>query len=134
MTALFDHSLQRIKKLEVSYNKNHIPADKSHLVYTRSTDRSLAVYAYQHKDTKKQLYTIWSDDFIPVESNATRKLTFTFANGNIDQPVYVDILTGGVYEIPASQWKKTGDVLTFTDIPVYDAPILIADRSLVKLQ
>ncbi|SOD99390.1 GH39 family glycosyl hydrolase [Spirosoma fluviale] len=134
VTALFDHSLQRVKNLEVSYNKAHIPTDKSHLVYTRSTDRSLAVYAYQHKDSKKQLYTIWSDDFIPVESNATRKLTFTFANGNIDQPVYVDIITGGVYDIPASQWKKTGTVLTFTDIPVYDAPILIADKSLVNMK
>lgn len=134
VTALFDHSLQRIKKLEYSHNKALIPTDKSRLVYTQSTDRSLAVYAYQHKDTQKQLYTIWVNDYIPVESNSTRKLTFTFANGNIDQPVYVDIITGGVYEIPASQWKKTGGVLTFTDIPIYDAPILIADKSLVKFR
>jgi hypothetical protein len=134
VTALFDHSLQRITHVEASHNRSFIPADKTHMVYTQSTDRSLAVYAYQHKDSKKQLYTIWMDDFIPVESNATRKLTFTFANGNIDQPVYVDIITGGVYAIPASQWKKTGDVCTFTDIPIYDAPILIADKSLVKMQ
>lgn len=127
VTAIFDHSLQRI-------NKAHLPTDKTHIVYTRSTDRSVAVYAYQHKDTKKHLYTIWTDDYIPTESTKTRNLTFTFANGNIDQPVYVDIITGGVYEIPASQWKKTGDQYTFTDIPIYDAPILIADKSLVRFQ
>lgn len=134
VTAIFDHSLQRIKKVEASYNKAHIPTDKAHIVYTQSTDRSLAVYAYQHKDTKKHLYTIWTDDYIPAESNKTRNLTFTFANGNIDQPVYVDIITGGVYDIPTNQWKKIGNQYTFVNIPIYDAPILIADKSLVTVQ
>jgi hypothetical protein len=134
VTAIFDHSLQRIKKLEHSYNRTFVPENKAEMTYSPGTDRSLAVYAYQHKDTKKQIITIWANDYIPVESNATRNLSFSFANANIDTPVYVDIITGGVYEIPASQWKKTGAVYTFTDIPIYDAPILIADKSLVKFQ
>jgi len=57
-------------------------------------------------------------------------LSFTFTNASFDQPVFVDIITGGVYEIPAGQWKKTGTTYIFTDIPVYDAPILIADKML----
>ncbi|MFD2570451.1 beta-galactosidase [Spirosoma soli] len=134
VTAIFDHSLQRVKKLKHTYNRSFVPENKAEMTYSPGTDRSLAVYAYQHKDTKKQLYTIWTDDYIPTESTKTRNLTFTFANGNIDTPVYVDIITGGVYEIPASQWKKAGDIYTFTDIPIYDAPILIADKSLVKIQ
>ncbi|QHW00377.1 GH39 family glycosyl hydrolase [Spirosoma endbachense] len=134
VTAIFDHSLQRIKKLEHTYNRAFVPENKAEMTYSPSTDRSLAVYAYQHKDTKKQVFTIWANDYIPVESNATRNLSFSFANANIDTPVYVDIITGGVYEIPASQWKKTGAIYTFTDIPIYDAPILIADKSLVKFQ
>ena len=134
VTSIFDHSLQRIQNMEPSFNKDFVPKNKTDVAYTKGTDRSLALYGYQHKDTKKQVFTIWSDDYIPTESNKTRNLTFTFANANIDQPVYVDIITGGVYEIPSSQWKKTGDLYTFTNIPVYDAPILIADKSLVKFQ
>ncbi len=134
VTSIFDQSLQRIRNVAFSHNKAQIPTDKTHIVYTKSTDRSLAVYAYQHKDTKKQLYTIWADDHIPIESTSTRNLTFTFANGTMDQPVYVDIITGGVYEIPAGQWTKAGDQYTFTNIPIYDAPILIADKSLVTFQ
>ncbi|MFD2934736.1 GH39 family glycosyl hydrolase [Spirosoma flavum] len=134
VTAIFDHSLQRIKKLEHTFNRAFVPENKAEMTYSPGTDRSLAVYGYQHKDTKKQILTIWANDFIPVESNATRNLSFSFTNANIDTPVYVDIITGGVYEISASQWKKTGTIYTFTDIPIYDAPILIADKSLVKFQ
>jgi hypothetical protein len=39
----------------------------------------------------------------------------------------------GVYEIPATQWSRAGDTYTFKGIPVYDAPILIADRSLIRI-
>ena len=134
VTSIFDHSLQRIKKMNPSHNRAVIPTDKSEINYVTGTDRSLAVYGYQHATTKKQVFTIWADDYIPVESNKTKNLTLTFANANFDQPVYVDIVSGGVYEIPAAQWKKTGDSYTFTNIPVYDAPILIADKSLVKFQ
>ena len=47
--------------------------------------------------------------------------------------MWVDIITGGVYEIPAGQWSRTGSTYTFKGIPVYDAPILIADRSLIPI-
>nr|WP_206445573.1 beta-galactosidase [Spirosoma sordidisoli] len=134
VTSIFDNSLERLKKLKPSYNNAYLPADQSEVVYSRSTDRSLAVYGYRHKNTGKQVYTIWSDEYIPTDSNKTRNLTFTFINGHFDQPVYVDLISGGVYEIPAGQWKKTGSTYTFTNMPVYDAPILIADKSLVKLQ
>ena len=52
-------------------------------------------------------------------------------NGNFERPVYVDILTGSVFEIPANQWVKEGNKFIFKDIPVYDAPILIADKSVI---
>jgi hypothetical protein len=39
-----------------------------------------------------------------------------------------------VYEIPVKQWRKDGNKYTFSDIPVYDAPILIADKSLIQTQ
>ena len=70
------------------------------------------------------------DETIPTDSNQTKLQTFSFTNGNFEAPVLVDVITGGVYEIPASNWSKKGSIYTFKEIPVYDAPILIADRSL----
>ncbi len=132
VTALFDNSLERLRDLEDLHNL--AAAKPGEYRYNKGTDRSLAVYGYRHKTSGKHVYTIWMDEFIPTESNKTKALNFSFTNANFDQPVFVDILTGKVYDIPASQWKKTGAVVSFTNIPVYDAPILLADKSLVKLQ
>ena len=102
-------------------------------MYTHSTDRKLAVFGYRHKATGKQVYTIWQRDNIPVDANDVSLQEITITNGSFDQPVWVDIITGGVYEIPAAQWSRTGTTYTFRGIPVYDAPILIADRSLIRV-
>lgn len=132
VTSVFDNSLARLHDLEATNNLQGTPP----LVhrYTKSTDRSLAVYGYEHKITKKQIYTIWMDETIPTDSNETKEITLTFSEGHFDNPVLVDILTGGVYEIPAGQWTRQGNSYTFKDIPVYDSPVLIADRSLVSFQ
>ena len=44
----------------------------------------------------------------------------------------VDMITGRVYEIPDSS-KKLDDVAwTFTNMPVYDAPMMIVDRGALQ--
>ena len=100
--------------------------------YSQTTDRSLAVYGFRHKATQKQLYAIWMDENIPTDSNLTKLQTITFSNGNFESPVWVDIITGSVYEIPATKWSKKGNTYSFKEIPVYDAPILVADKSLIQ--
>jgi hypothetical protein len=132
VTSVFDNLLERIKELEFTYNI--AGAGPNEHKYSKSTDRSLAVYGYQNKVSKKQIYTIWMDENIPAESYKTKLQTFSFSNGNFDHPVYVDIITGGVYDIPADKWNKAGNTYTFKDIPVYDSPILIADKSLIKIR
>lgn len=132
VTSVFDHSLSRIPEVRFTHNGKMSSPNKETVLYTTTTDRSLSVYGYQHKNTQKQVFTIWIDDYIPKDDNTTKTLNFTFTNGNFEHPVYVDLITGGVYDIPASQWSKNGDKYSFTNIPVYDAPILIADKSLIK--
>jgi len=68
---------------------------------------------------------------VPSNQNDTVPATFTIAKGTFTEPVWVDLITGGIHEIPAEQIARDGDKLTFKDIPVYDAPTLIADKSLV---
>jgi hypothetical protein len=131
VTSIFDNSLEGLKNLEHTYNIDGA-GDKNRYAYT--TDRSLSVFGYQHKISKKQIYSIWIDESIPVESNKTKLQTFSFSNADFDTPVFVDIITGAVYEIPATQWSKKGNTYIFKDIPVYDSPILIADKSLINLK
>ena len=41
---------------------------------------------------------------------------------------------GEVFEIPKKQWSKSGSVYEFKNIPVYDSPILIAEKSMLHLK
>ena len=132
VAAIFDHSLQRLRGLQPTFNADPKKDTGKHR-YSKSTDRSVSVYGYQHAVSKKQLYVIWNDEYIPTDSNLTRNISFTFLNGNFETPVYVDMISGAVYEVPSGQWKKEGSKFIFKDMPVYDAPVLIADKSLIGL-
>lgn len=131
VTAVFDHSLERLRDLEHTYNI--AAAGAADRRYAHSTDRKLAFFGYRHRTTGKQVYTIWQRDNIPVDANDISLQEITITNGSFDQPVWVDVITGAVHEIPAAQWSRAGDTYTFKGIPVYDAPILIADRSLIPV-
>ncbi|MCF0054786.1 GH39 family glycosyl hydrolase [Dyadobacter sp. CY356] len=130
VTAIFDNTLFRINNLRQTFNTNAATV-AGELKFSKSTDRSISVYGYEHATNGKQLFTIWSDEAIPANNNQFRNITFTFLNARITQPVYVDMITGSIYEIPQSQWSREGNKLIFKDIPIYDAPILIAESSLI---
>jgi hypothetical protein len=131
VTSVFDDTLERLRDLEHTHNIASGGA-AAHL-YTHSTDRKLAVFGYQHKTSGKQVYSMWLSENIPLNTNELRLQEISIKNGNFDAPVLVDIITGGVYEVPASQWSKKGNTYTFKDIPVYDGPVLLADKSLIRI-
>jgi hypothetical protein len=74
------------------------------------------------------------DESIPADSNKAKEVTLSFSQGNFEDPVLVDILTGAVYDIPAGRWTRDNSRYTFRNIPVYDSPVLIADRSLIRFR
>ncbi|MGN6827026.1 GH39 family glycosyl hydrolase [Paucibacter sp. M5-1] len=131
VTSVFDDSLVRLK--DVEHTHNLASAGPEDHLYTLTTDRKVAVYGYEHRMSKKQVYTLWLSESIPSNSNDVRLQDFSVSNGNFEQPVVVDILTGAVYEIPAAQWNKKGNTYSFKNIPLYDAPVLVADKSLINI-
>ncbi len=133
VTSVFDHQLMRIKNLHDTHNLN-APVKADEVKYNKGTDRSLAVYGYEAKNSGKQLFTIWVDEYIPTNTNKVRNINFSVLNGKLEKPVYVDILTGGVFEIPENQIVRQGNLITFRGLPVYDAPILIADLSILTIK
>ncbi|HVF96140.1 MAG TPA: hypothetical protein VM871_02400 [Flavisolibacter sp.] len=133
VASVFDNKLQRLKSLRYTFNPKQT-LRPGEVRYAKSTDRSLAVYGYENKVTKKQVFTLWVDEYIPTESNATRDIVFTVLNGNFTEPVYVDVVSGAVYQIPAGEWIKEGGTYTFKKVPVYDSPVLIADKSILTIK
>jgi hypothetical protein len=118
VTSIFDHSLKLI-------------SDYPYLV---ESEKSLSIFAYEKESSGQLIVTIWFDGEIPSDTNEKTPLDFTFAQGQFDQPVYADLRTGEVFEIPESSIKKNGTRITFIDIPVYDSPVVISDRSLIQVE
>ena len=95
------------------------------------TNKSTSIFGYQGKLSGKQLVTIWFDDSIPNNTFETQMTELTIENGNFEKPVWVDLLSGRIFEIPKSNWSKSGTAYSFK-IPVYDSPVALADLSLIN--
>lgn len=134
VASVFDNTLIRIGNVKDSHNPSYIPKNPEDISVNKSTDRNFAIYGYRNQNSKLQVFTIWESEGIPTNATGKRDFDFTFANGNFKDPVYVDIITGDVYEIPTSNWSKEGSVFSFRDIPIYDGPILLADKSVVPIK
>lgn len=115
--AIFDDSLSRI----------------TNFPHTFGVTNKLALYAYQQKVTGKQAITIWFSGKMPTDSNVTTPLDITLPRGAFTDPVYADLLTGEVYSIPKANWSRAGDGIVFRQVPVYDSPILIAEKDILAL-
>lgn len=99
--------------------------------YATTSPESVSVFGYEQKGTQNHVVALWLDGGVPSNSFQTKPLTLTLTNVNFQSPVWVDVLTGRMYEIPQNQWRKTGPSYTFTDVPLYDSPVLIAEKSVV---
>ncbi|MDO1449677.1 hypothetical protein Q0590_25595 [Rhodocytophaga aerolata] len=93
---------------------------------------NISAFQYAHQPTKGTLVTVWNKEAKPADTYEPT-LTDITVKGSFKQPVFVDLITGVVYQIPAKQWKKSGTTHTFTQIPVPDYPVLIAESSALRM-
>jgi len=98
--------------------------------FTTTTNESMSVYGYQDKTSNTLLVALWLDGNNVTNSFETTQIEITIRNSNFIEPVWIDMMTGGIYEIPKSQWSKIGNICTF-NIPLYDSPVLLTEKSLL---
>ena len=110
--AIFDDSLVRV----------------TNFTATASVTKSLAAFAYTNKITGDQIVTLWFNADMPADANTKTPVDLTFSASRFKEPVYVDLLTGEVFALP-----KSSDGSSFKQIPLYDSPILIAEKSALSL-
>jgi len=106
--SIFDDTLERIRDFQ----------------FTANTTESLAVFACRKKDTGATVVTVWLNGAPPTDSNAKTMVDIQFPSLRFKNPVYADLLTGKVYALPSS----------FKQVPVYDSPVLIAEKSALPIQ
>ncbi|MDO4583886.1 MAG: beta-galactosidase [Planctomycetia bacterium] len=103
------------------------------VVVKAECEKKLSVFPYRHKPSGKALFTFWDSTSSPKDSNATLPATFTLPNPHFENPVWVDTITGNVYQIPSENLSVEGENLILRNIPVYDAPVFITDREVLSL-
>ncbi len=64
-------------------------------------------------------------------------LEFTHVNldipENLDRPVWVELITGRVFEIPDSSIERRKDGMTLKGVPVWDSPVIVSSRRAIAL-
>ena len=113
--AVFDDTLERIKEPVAG------------VIYGKAT----ACFAYRNKMTGQNLVVLWDDSATPGDSFVTQPAQVTLRGLAFKDPVWADLVSGGIYEIPADRMIKAGEFTIFKDIPLYDAPVLIVEKALV---
>ena len=97
-------------------------------------EKPTATFGHKVKNSGQQIVVFWDKSKVPDNSNDTVPATIKIKSGAFNNPVWVDIITGNVYEIPTEKVSIEGDTTTFKDIPVYDAPTFITDRDAITFK
>lgn len=94
-------------------------------------EESFAHNLYQNAEGAYS-FLIWNQTEAPRNDNEMQYKDVTITGCNFTQPIWVDLLTGWIFEIPVSAYSKQGDAFTLRGLPVYDSPIVVMDKSVLK--
>lgn len=67
----------------------------------------------------------------PTESLETRGIPIEWSGRAFRDPVWVDLVTGWVYALPVGRQLEHSCGIDFVEIPVYDSPCVLTERSAV---
>ena len=104
-----------------------------HYPFSSTALRGVALTGYQRTAGDGQVAAYWFADAPPAEANGVTLADFALPGGRFREPVLVDVRTNRVYAIPPAQWTQSAEGTAFRSMPVYDAPMLIAEKSALPL-
>ena len=116
MASFFDNTVEAVGELE----------------YISNAYRKITVAGF-NKD-KNPLALIWYKDQIPGDEMSWDLISLTIRNTTFKDPVYVEMISGKVFELNSSDWENKGNDAIFKKLPVWDSVIMIAERSQVSFK
>ncbi len=119
LTAVFGDSVERVRDFECS-------------IAGAAAASRFSVFGYRRRGGGT-LVTIWRASDIPDQRPDVERVSVTLEAGEFTQPVWVDLLSGQVHRLPEKAWRRGGAKWVFTNLPVYDSVVVLADRGAVPL-
>jgi len=138
MVSVFNSSLIRIPEKKIYIT------DPSIALFEYQTRKCEPLFVFWEKGrmicTKREGGTRVEYDAVidpqsgkPSDSLTTREVIFEWSGNEFKNPVWVDLITGWVYEIPPENQIKHADGITFVRIPAYDSPCFVTERAVLDL-
>ncbi len=116
LTALFDNSIRRVEPFTARISGGD--------------DTRYAVFEYRTA-AGQPLVTIWRSSDPPGKRPDLEQVSLELPETTFGHCVWIDLLTGRVFEIDAAAYQTQDGGTVFPRLPVYDSPVVIADRSAV---
>ncbi|MDA3923376.1 MAG: beta-galactosidase [Kiritimatiellae bacterium] len=88
-------------------------------------------FAFKDKKSGYDLIAFWDGSDLPENTCELGSAVVKVENLKMDTPVWVDMLTSRIYEIPAANISKQGSVTIIKDVPYLDSPIALTDLSVL---
>ena len=96
------------------------------------SERKLTAAAFE-KDGKPAVL-VWYGDKVPGDELDWDCVDMTIEGAAFQDPVYVEMITGKVFDLAPSGWKAEAGNTALTRLPVWDSPVMLAERALVVLR
>ena len=116
MVSFFDDTVKPVGEME----------------YSSNAYRKMTIAGFRKEGDPVAL--VWYKDQIPGDELKWDLVSLTIKEMNFKDPVYVEMISGKVYEINKSDWENKGADVVLKNLPVWDSVIMIAERSQVKLK
>lgn len=116
--SIFDDTLERIENFK----------------FQVASEEKVSAFGYRKKGGGGILVTAWLSGAPPEDSNAAVPSDLSLAGAKFTMPVLADLISGDVYQIPADRCLADGAGTTFRRLPLYDAPVLIAERAALSIR
>lgn len=101
------------------------------LKFQSKSDREMTVAGFE-KD-KMPIVLLWYKDQNPGDDFQWDNVDITIKNIVFNDPVYVEMVSGKIYEIDSANWKVKGTDVIFKKLPVWDSVMMIAERSQIQI-
>ena len=116
MVSFFDHTVDPVGEL----------------VYRSNAYRKMTVAGFNKGDSPIAL--VWFKDQVPGDELKYDLVSLTILDVNFKDPVYVEMISGKVYDIDKSNWKNNDKNVELKNLPVWDSPIMLAERSQIEFR
>jgi len=115
VTALFDDTVRRVPDFQAKLSGG-------------ADDAKYAVFGYRAADAHP-LVTLWRRSDTPGKRPEMEELSLTLPDACFEDPVWVDLRSGRVFDMDDALWKTEDGGTTFGRVPVYDSVVVIGERA-----